>query len=166
MPELGEHLDQGARDLQPPLRGLVGVGDGADVQGHRTITGLGQGLPQTLRRVDLADDVGLEIEPRREPQIAVGGAGVAVDAAMLTATVRVDRQIEPDIGRVVAAEDGTNLLLDQHRGRRRGLLLPEVIILEAAPAIVDLLAIQIVESGLDAPDRSPALLSHGGSHRR
>ena len=58
---------------------------------------------------------GLEVEPRRQVQIAVRGPGVAIDAAMLAAAIRVDRQVEPDVGRVVARQDRSNRLLDDVR---------------------------------------------------
>src|SRR6186997_459289 len=44
-------------------------------------------------------------------EIAVGGAGKAVDAAMLAAAVGVDRLIEADVGAVIAGDDALGHLL-------------------------------------------------------
>ena len=40
----------------------------------------------------------------------MGGPGVAVDTAMLAPAVGVDRDIEVDVGRVVAGEDGLEMM--------------------------------------------------------
>ena len=52
---------------------------------------LASGSAQALRGVGLGDDAGFEVEPGRQVQVAVGGPGIAVDAAVLAAPVGIDR---------------------------------------------------------------------------
>src|SRR5690606_34299137 len=75
----------------------------------------------------------LEIEPRRVAEIAVGRAGVAIDAAMLTPAVRVDRAVEADIGAVVRGDDAARRL-DAHLG------FESLELGQALPPVVELLA--------------------------
>ena len=50
-------------------------------------------------RLLLDQDPGLEVEPRREPEVLVAGPGVAVDAAVLAAAVGVEAEAEADVRR-------------------------------------------------------------------
>ena len=63
-------------------------------------------------------------------EIAVGGARVAIDAAVLAAAVRIDRLVEGDVRALVARDDGAGRL-DVHVGAERLQLA------EALPAVVE-----------------------------
>ena len=52
----------------------------------------------------LDHDIGLKAETSIEAPILVAVAGVAVDAAMLTTLIRVDRVVQRQVGTVVFAE--------------------------------------------------------------
>ena len=69
----------------------------------------GEFFAQQLRGVALGEQLGLEVEAGRKIQVAVGRTRVAVDAAVLATAIRIDRPIEPDVRRFVAADDRAGL---------------------------------------------------------
>jgi hypothetical protein len=105
-----QHLDDCAGQAQLALHRLVAVGGRAQVQPVRPVAGCRQFAPQHLGQVALGDDLGLEVQPRRQVQVAVRGPRVAVAAAMFAAAVRVDGEVEVDVGRVVAGDGGPSRL--------------------------------------------------------
>ena len=115
----------------------------------RLVGAAGEGLAQALGGVDLGDDPRLEVEARREVEVAVRRPGEAVDAAVLAAAVGVDREVEGEVGRVVAGEDRLDPLLDHRRLRRQPLLGGRL--LERAPAVVVALARPGASSGARSP---------------
>ena len=159
---VAQYLDDRARDAQTPLGGLVGVGGRADVQQKRLIAGLPQGVAQALGSVDLGDDARLEVEPRRHVQVAVRRPRKTVDAAVFAAPVGVDRQVEADVGRIVARQDGLGLLLDNLRCRSQRLLLRGL--LQRSPAVVEGLSRIAAEAVFQRPDGASAL--DGSKHQR
>src|SRR5206468_8980642 len=56
---------------------------------------------------------GLEVEPRGEPQVLVSRPGIAIDASVLTATIRVDRGLEAHVRAVVAGDHRTRGVAQQ-----------------------------------------------------
>src|SRR6185295_15592915 len=84
--------------------------------------------------------------------------GEAIDAAVLAAAVRVDREIEVEIGRVVAAEDRLDALLDHLRFGAEPFLLG--LLVERSPAVVVALAGLARVAMLDRPDRPAPLGRH------
>ncbi len=143
----GEHLEDRAGDLQPPLDGLVGVRVGAHGDGARHVARARELAGEQLRGVRLGEQPGLEVEPGREAEPGVGRAGEAVHAAMLAAAIGVDRAIERNIGRVVPRDDAPRPV-ERHRrveagrgGFRAVLGVPAVVrpagpqTLEAAAAV-------------------------------
>jgi hypothetical protein len=113
-----QHLDHRARDAELALDRLVGIGGGADVEHLRLVARCGQRFAQFLGRVHLGNDLGLEVEPRRHVEVAVGRPREAVDAAVLAAAVRVDRDVEVNVGRIVARQNRLDTLFDDLRGGR------------------------------------------------
>ena len=120
-----QQFNHTARDPVLALHRLVGVGGGADHNLARHITARHQLALQHLGQVGFGDDVGLEVQPRRQTQVAVGRPRVAIDAAVFTTPVRVQPIVEIDIGRVVAGDGAFGVLrrdlsgrkaLRQHRG--------------------------------------------------
>src|SRR5206468_10568621 len=78
----------------------------------------------------LIKEPALEIEPWRQPEIGMARPRVAIDTAMLTAAVRVDRPVETNVRRVVASDDRPRRIHGQCRGQRHRLLVCR------APAVV------------------------------
>src|ERR1039458_7108592 len=79
---------------------------------------------------------------RRQPEIRMAGARVAVDATMLAALVRIDRLGERDVGRIVAADDGARL------GKRHFGVRTAHFVLFASLAVVESLALLALEAAL------------------
>src|SRR5690606_23641926 len=102
VPEPSQHLQYGAGDLQLALDGLVGVRDAGDGDALRRPVGRPQTSLQEGGRVALDEDDALEVEAGREAQVLVRRPGVAVGAAVLTAAVWVDADVEADVRAVVA----------------------------------------------------------------
>ncbi|MBI1872064.1 hypothetical protein HYS10_01455, partial [Candidatus Collierbacteria bacterium] len=89
----------------------IGVGYPADGDDLR-LPAWGRKLAaQKVGCVFLHQDFRLEIKSRQKAQVFMGGAGVAVDAAMLAAPVRIDAGLEADVGTVVGSERLGKLIL-------------------------------------------------------
>ena len=80
------------------LGALVGVGVGAQRDVLTPPRRPEHLAPQDLGDVDLDHDLGVEVVPGVELQVAVGAPGEAVDTAVGAAAVRVDRPVERDLG--------------------------------------------------------------------
>ncbi|MNF98727.1 hypothetical protein D3C84_815980 [compost metagenome] len=55
--------------------------------------------------IGLGDQLGFEVQPGGQVPISMTGTCIAVDATMLTATVRIDRAVKGQVRRVVASDD-------------------------------------------------------------
>ena len=149
MPRLRQHLQTGAHDAMLLLDRLVGVRVRPDGN-RRDPVGLRRQLPpQNLRRLGSRHQFGLEIQPRREPQIGMGRPREAIDAAMLAAPVRVDRPVERQIGRAVVGDQPPRPLLAHPGAQHRQLLLPR-------PAVIHRLAQMRLEPARVIAQRRPA----------
>src|SRR5712692_1762951 len=148
MLEFRQDFENASRNPVLALDRLVAVGIGAERNGARPVARPGELLAQQLRRVGLGEELGLEVESRRELEVGMARAGVAVDAAVLAAAVRVDRLLEADVGRVVARDDRARALLGD-RGLERALVL-----LLGRPAVVEWLAQRAFETPLQERARS------------
>ena len=132
--------------------------------GRQVYPFLAQFRRKQRRRARLVKDAGLEIEAGRQAEIGVARPGIAIDAAVLAAAIRVDRAVKPDIRRVVAGDDRARRI-DAELGfepRRLALLgmLPAVV--EGDP----FLALEAAVSLLAAPRPLRALTVAGISMRR
>ena len=103
--ELREHFQAAPRDPQPALHGLVTIGDAAHRDDLRFPLRRGEFLAQQLRPVLLDHDARLEIQPGREAEIFVRGPGVAINAAVLAATIWIDTRVEADVRAVVVIDE-------------------------------------------------------------
>ena len=101
--------------ISAPLDRLIGIGVGADRDGARHVAGRRQFALQQFRRIGLREQLGFEIEARRQAEIGVGRPREAIDAAMLAAAIGIDRAVEGNVGRVVAGDDGARR---RHRDAR------------------------------------------------
>src|SRR6185369_15385992 len=128
---------------------LVAVGVGAERDRLRLVARLGERLAQELGGVGLGEQLGLEVQARRELEIGMARPGVAVDAAVLAAAVRVDRAVEADVGRVVARNDRARAL-DGDLGLELALRP-----LVRGPAVVERLARRAFETALQEGARAP-----------
>ena len=89
-----QHLEDAAHDLVLLLDRLIRIGIGADRDGARRIARCRQFTLQQGRRLRLHEQLGFEIEPRRQAEIGMGRPREAIDAAMLAAAIRIDRAVE------------------------------------------------------------------------
>src|SRR5687768_17281206 len=67
---------------------------------------------QKLRRIDLDEYFAFEIQSRRQAQVTVGGTREAIDAAMLASAIRIERNAERHIRRLITAEYGFGMFFD------------------------------------------------------
>ena len=72
---------------------------------------------QQFRRVLLDHDFALEIEPGGKAEIFVRRPGVAINAAVLAAAIRIEAGAETDVRAVVAGDDGLAVVLEKLRAR-------------------------------------------------
>ncbi len=117
--EFGKDLQTLAGELKLFLNGLVAVGDATAGERRRLVPTLEESLAQKTRRLWLDHDAGFEIKTRTEAKVFVIGPGVAVGAAVLTATVGIDGTGETEIRAVVAADDGLGVV-DEELGADLG----------------------------------------------
>ncbi len=153
--KLVQHLQQATCDLFRSFRRLIGVGIDAQGQGARLVFRVGQFLAQRLCSIGLAKDTRLEIEAGRQVEIGVGRSRKAIDASVLAALVRIDRFIEPDIGRIVGRDDLANRIYAQD-----GLSPLQRFVFLKRPAVVDLVAVGIAEARAGAVGHRSASLAH------
>ncbi len=103
--KLGEDLEASACDLQLPFDRLIRIGNAADRDHLRFPSRRAQLFPQQRRRVLLHENARLEVEPRGHAEVFVGGAGEAVDAAVLASAIGIDARFESDVRTVVVRDD-------------------------------------------------------------
>ena len=119
--ELEEDLETPARERELPLDGLVGVGVAGECDGLGDPSLRREGCGKEPRGVRLDHDRRFKIDPGGEAQVLVGGAGIAVDAAVFASPVRVQAECERDIRAVVPYEDRPGAVLEvacRDRSRR------------------------------------------------
>jgi len=78
-----QDLQRLAGQLVLPLDGLVAIGIDAQGDGLRLVARLAQLCLQALGQIGLGDQLRLEVDPRRQIPIGMGGPGEAVDAGLL-----------------------------------------------------------------------------------
>ncbi len=106
----GQDFEDRAHHATLALDRLIGIGIGAD-RDRAGLVARDRQFPLELARSALLDEeLGLEIEPRRQSHEGVGRPGEAIDAAVFAAAVGIDGAIEGNIGRIVAGDDGLGLL--------------------------------------------------------
>ena len=137
MVEFGQHLEDAPGDLEVAFDRLVGIGVGSKGDGTATVARIFQLLYKQGGGVALGEQAGFEIEPRRKPEPGMGGAGIAIDAAVLATAVGIDRTVEGDVGGGIARDHGL-ALVGGDRGAKRGKILK--LGASVAPAIVDAVA--------------------------
>ncbi len=153
-----QHLEHRAGQLGLTLEGLVGIGRGAERDGRAGVARLAQFFAQQAGGIGFGEYLRFEIQPRRQAQISVGRPGVAVDAAVLAAPVRIQRLIKAEIRRIVAADD-TFCTVDQQARLRQGGF-------RWLPAIGLGLAGVCAEAIRDIARRAPSLEGLRGNFRR
>ncbi len=123
MPGAREHFDDRARDAQFPLDRLVGVGRSADRDVFDIVARRCQLTHQQIGSIDLREQPRLEIEPRRQVEVAVRGARIAVNAPVLAAAVGIDRAVERNVRRVVVGDQALRRLAGHGCRERRQRLV-------------------------------------------
>jgi len=97
MPEPQHHFENRTRDAVLAFNRLVRIGAGANIDDLRAIPAPRQLLLEQLRRIDLVEELGLEIQAGGQIQVGVRRARVAVDAAVFAAALGVDGLIERNV---------------------------------------------------------------------
>ncbi|MCY1360082.1 hypothetical protein D9M69_466900 [compost metagenome] len=157
MPHFAQQLDHAAREPQLALDGLVAVGGGADRKVAGAVALAPEFGAQHLDEVALGDELGLEVEAGREVQVAVRGPRKAVDAAVLAAAVRIERTVEGDVGRLVAAEHRLHVLEAHLGGQRQQPGGLGFAVFQRAPAVVEGVAFVFGEPVREPRGRASAL---------
>ena len=98
-------FEQAPRQLFLALERLVGVGGGTERDDGTDIVRVAELLAQQARGIRLHEDLRFEIESGREAQESVCRACIAIDATVFAAAIGVQRLVETDVGRIVAADD-------------------------------------------------------------
>lgn len=155
------HLDHLPRDQPFALDRLIRVRIHAERDRLGHVARLREFAREQLRGIHLRVDPALEIEPRRQPEIAVRRPREAVNAAVLAAAIRIQRYIERNVGRRIAREDRPGALLEHLRAQRRARLAVVV----ARPAVVDRLALDALVAPLQVAHRAAPLAGRGRHHR-
>src|SRR5262245_3508330 len=125
-----EDLEHRACDAVLTLDRLVWVRDGAERDVLGDVAWMRQLALQELGGVHLGVELGLKIEPRRVTKEAMRRPSVAIDAAVLAATVGIDGLLKTDVGTVVARDDALCRLSVHIRLERLELA-------EALPAVIE-----------------------------
>ena len=129
-----EDFQDGAGEAQGPLDGLVGVGVGAEGDRAGDVAGLGELALELFGDVGLEGEAGFEVEAGGQAEPGVAGTGVAIDAAVLAAAIRVHRAVEAEVGGFVVAERGPAAVAGERGGDgRRG----EGFVAGCVPAVVE-----------------------------
>src|SRR5438132_7342371 len=118
-----QKLEDLPRDLPLALDRLIRIGVGAHGDRIADVAGFGKLGSEELRSIRLGEELGFEVEPWREIEIRVRRPRVAIDASVLASLIRIDRLREPDVGRVVAGDDGARALHGDSGLERRKLLV-------------------------------------------
>ena len=137
---------QPPRQPEPPLDGLIRVGDAAEGEHPRLPPRRHQLPPQELGHVVLDEDLGLEIQARRVAQELMGRPRIAINAAVFTAAVRIDADLEADVGAVVPGDDAPRPVGDE-LGRRPAQAVEIVVV------VLDLLELEQVVAALESVGR-------------
>src|SRR5688572_11581725 len=119
IPELSQYLEARAREFEPALHRLIRIGHATEANSLGRPGLREQLLPKERGRVLLDEDPALEIDARRQAEVLVIRPGIAIDAAVLAAAVRVEIDRHPDIGAVVVTQDALRgIPVDLRRSRR------------------------------------------------
>ena len=130
MVEPVQHRQHRAGQLQRPVYRLIRVGIGAQRNRPRHIAGLAQLPLQNLRHIRLEAQLGFKIQAGGVAKIGVARPGIAINAAMLAATIRVHRPVKAQIRAAVPTDHTAGRIARQRGLQRRRLHLHRV------PAII------------------------------
>ncbi|MDT4875589.1 hypothetical protein FQZ97_1109660 [compost metagenome] len=136
MPCVAQHLQHAAHEPQLAFDGLVGVGHGADGEQLGHMARAGEFALEHLGDVALGDQLGLEINARRQIEKTVAGPRVAIHTAVLAPPVRVEAEVKADVGRVVVGDGAFRVFKAHFGGRWWCLVARQHRVVERAPAVV------------------------------
>ena len=155
---LRQNLQNSAHDAMLAFDRLVGIGVGSDRDDLGLVIRRGQFALQHLRGVVLDEQAAFEIEPRRQAEKSVRRPRETIDAAVLATAIGVDAAFECNVGGIVARDDCFRLFMRDLRPERRQVV-------ERAPAVVDLGALEFFETPGQVARGRPAATARGGDWR-
>ncbi len=148
-----QYFQDRARDFPFAFHRLIGVGVGADGDAVALVAWPGNFRLQQLCCVGLGKQACLEIQPRRQIQVRMRRACVAIDATVFATAIGVDRLSERDVRRVIAGNDTLGPLRgDDGPGTARFLLRRRV------PAVFESLARILLETPFGIEGGAAALV--------
>jgi hypothetical protein len=113
-----QHLQAPAHDLPFGFNRLVTIGISAKSYRCRDMPFLRQFGMEQRRGIGFRKQPAFKVQPRRQVMIGMRRPRITINAAMLTAAIRIDRFIEGDVGRVVARKDRPGAF-NRYRGAQR-----------------------------------------------
>ena len=99
---MAQHLEQPTGDAVLFFYWLVRICVGTQGYALAVIARAGELFFQLFRGIGFVGEAGFKIQPGRQVQVGVSGPGVAIDTAMFTALLGVDRLVERNVRRAVA----------------------------------------------------------------
>ena len=120
--ELRQNFQAAARQFEPAFHRLVAIGYAADRDDFGLPFRRGQLFAQKLGRVFFHHDFGLEVQAGGESEIFVKWPRIAINAAVLTAAVRIGAGFEADIGAVVVRNNRGRPIAEKLGARKRIIL--------------------------------------------
>src|ERR1035441_2403539 len=152
---------RGARTINGPFDRLVRIGHATHDDYLRFPFRRRQLRFKQLRRVRLDHDFAFEIESRGKPEIFVGWAGKAVNAAVLATAIRIDTGLDSDIRTVVVRNDRFCAVAEKLRLASRPLFVAFIDLNNIDIAKIDM---QLFEAISRTP-RSASTVNHGRRRR-
>src|SRR5216683_3550147 len=99
--ELGQDLQTATSQLKAPFCRLITIGHAADGNDLRLPMRAGQFSAQQFGSILLHQNLRFEIQAGREAEILMRGSSVAIDAAVLAASIGIDAGPETDVWTIV-----------------------------------------------------------------
>ena len=113
IPKCTKHLKAAPGQLETPFDGLVRVCHTRKGNDRRFPGSLRQRLGEEAWRIFLHKDLGFEIQSARQAQEFMAGSRVAVDAPMLTPSIRINTESKTNVRAVVSCYDGARRIYEE-----------------------------------------------------
>src|SRR5579862_7276745 len=91
-----------ASDPSPTLQWLIRIGVSAYVYWADVVTGVRKLALKKSGGVGLEEEAAFEVETRGQPHVGMRRSGIAINAPVLTTSIRIDRAVETHVRALVA----------------------------------------------------------------